>query len=948
MHKLFILDAMALIYRAHFAFAQNPRINSKGVNTSASFGFMNTILEIINKEKPTHLAVAFDTNAPTFRHENFAAYKAHRQAQPEDITINIPIIKKLITALQIPILELDGFEADDVVGTIAKKFGNDDFQIYMMTSDKDYCQLVTENVFVYRPAFMGKGPEIYDTQKVLEKFGIKDVDQVRDILGLQGDSVDNIPGIPSIGEKTAQKLIAEFHSVENLIANADKLTGKLKENVVNFAAQGLQSKELATIHCEVPIDITQAQLLYLGINKDLLAPLLDELEFRQMKTKLIGGESTAPIQKNTNSKSKKDIAGQIGLFDTPSEQSFNTNVPNIEIRSNSETIEELNLKRYTIDEIVHDYHIIDTVEKRKNLIAYLSIQKEICFDTETTSVNAIDAQLVGLSFCYHQSEAFYVPIPAEKIEAQLIINEFKLILENEKSIKIGHNLKYDIMVLRKYAVAVKGNLFDTMLAHYLIEPDLRHGMDYLSAIYLNYQPISISTLIGKKGAEQGNMQDVEVAKVVNYACEDADVTLQLKYKFDILLKAAKLTQLSEEIENPLVYVLADMERSGVKVDLKTLQDYSIILEKDVQICESKIYDLAGEKFNIASPKQLGLILFEKLKLEDKPKKTENGQYATGEEILSKLAYEHEIANVILDYRELQKLKSTYVDALPGMINPVSGMVHTSYNQAVAATGRLSSTNPNLQNIPIRTVRGREIRKAFVPRDENSVILSADYSQIELRIMASFSKDQSMITAFENGIDIHSTTASKVFKVELADVTSDMRRKAKMVNFGIIYGISAFGLAQRLSIPRKEAAEIIDSYWKEFPAIREYMDFCIKTAREKEFVETITGRRRYLRDINSRNQTQRGFAERNAINAPIQGSAADIIKKAMIDIHRWMKNENLKSKLVLQVHDELVFDVYNNELAMMKPKIESFMKNAIPLKVPMEVGMGSGSNWLEAH
>jgi DNA polymerase-1 len=948
MNKLFLLDAMALIYRAHFAFAQNPRINSKGINTSASFGFMNTMLEIINKEKPSHIAVAFDTAAPTFRHESFPAYKAQRQEQPEDITINIPIIKKLIRSFQIPILELDGFEADDVVGTLAKKFGRDGFQVYMMTSDKDYCQLVNENVFVYRPAFLGKGPEVYTIPKVLEKFGIKYVDQVRDILGLQGDSVDNIPGIPGIGEKTAQKLIAEYETVENLIANADKLSGKQKENVINFAQQGLQSKELATIHCEVPLDITEEQLLYTGIDKAVLGPLLDELEFRQMKVKLIGGESTDVKTKAPESKTKKADPGQIGLFDAPQtavSEEITVTVTETIIEIQEPEVEKF---KHTIDIVTHDYHLLETPKERQDLIAYLQKQTEFCFDTETTSVDAVSAQLVGLSFSYFKNEAFYVPIPADQKEAQVIVNEFKGVLENPSIIKIGHNLKYDIMVLLNYGIQVRGKVFDTMLAHYLIEPDQRHGMDTLSSSYLNYQPISISTLIGKKGEEQGNMREVEIAKVAEYAAEDADVTLQLKHAFEPHLKEAKLNHLFDTIENPLVYVLADMEITGVKIDLQTLKDYSGFLEKDVIISEDKIYELAGEKFNIASPKQLGVILFEKLKLEDKPKKTETGQYATGEEILSKLAYEHEIAGIILDYRELQKLKSTYVDALPGMINPKTGMVHTSYNQAVAATGRLSSTNPNLQNIPIRTERGREIRKAFIPRNPDSVIFSADYSQIELRIMASFSKDESMIEAFRNGIDIHSTTASKVFKVGLDEVTSDMRRKAKMVNFGIIYGISAFGLAQRLSIPRKEAVDIIDAYWKEFPAIRNYMSDCIDTAREKEFVETITGRRRYLRDINSRNQTQRGYAERNAINAPIQGSAADIIKKAMIDIHHWMKEEKIRSHMVLQVHDELVFDVYKDELELMKSKIESFMKYAIPLEVPMEIGMGSGANWLEAH
>lgn len=948
MQKLFILDAMALIYRAHFAFAQNPRINSKGMNTGASFGFTNTLLEIITKEKPTHLAVAFDTQAPTFRHESFEAYKAQRQEQPEDISINIPYIKNIIRAFQIPILEMDGFEADDVIGTVAKKFGSPDFQIYMMTSDKDYCQLVTENVFVYRPAFMGKGPEVYDIPKVLEKFSIKYVDQVRDILGLQGDSVDNIPGIPGIGEKTAVKLIAEFETVENLIANADKLTGKLKENVINFAQQGLQSKELATIHTAVPIEFSHDLLLYRGIDKEKLAPLLEELEFRQMRVKLIGdsaGTNGAGTSSNTASVSKKKKetnTGQMGLFYTPS-------VVKQEVDFQEEAAELPEAKPFdTLKTTEHHYHLLDSVEKIKQLLDFLALQKEFCFDTETTDTDALKAELVGLSFCYYKNEAFYIPIDTDFEKAKTQVSILKSVLENNKIVKIGHNIKYDVLVLKKYGIDVAGPFFDTMLAHYLIDADQRHGMDALAKSYLNYEPISITELIGKKGKNQGNMRDVDIAEVAEYAAEDADITWQLKHQFAPIIKNDHYTHLFETIECPLLEVLADVENNGVKIDIPYLQDYSKILDQEIKISEARVYELAGETFNLASPKQLGVILFEKLKLDDKPKKTETGQYATGEEILSKMAEEHEIARVILEFREFQKLKSTYVDALPEIINPVTGLVHTSFNQAIAATGRLSSTNPNLQNIPIRTDRGKEIRKAFIPRAANSTILSADYSQIELRIMASFSKDESMIKAFQNGIDIHATTASKVFKVDLAAVTSDMRRKAKMVNFGIIYGISAFGLAQRLSIPRKEAAEIIDAYWLEFPAIKNYMETIVQEAREKEYVETILKRRRYLRDINSRNMTLRNFAERNAINAPIQGSAADIIKKAMIDIHTWMKKEKLKSKMVLQVHDELVFDAYNDELEILKPKIEYFMKNAIPLEVPMEIGMGVGKNWLEAH
>ncbi|MDX2190406.1 MAG: DNA polymerase I [Bacteroidota bacterium] len=952
MQKLFLLDAFALIYRAHFAFAQNPRINSKGMSTGASFGFTNTMLEIINKEKPQYMAVAFDTAGPTFRHEAFEAYKAHRQEQPEDITINIPYVKRMIQAFQIPILEMPGFEADDIIGTLATQLGSKELQVYMMTSDKDYCQLVNENVFVYRPAFMGKGPEVIDIAKVLEKFQISNVDQVRDILGLQGDASDNIPGIPGIGEKTAQKLIAEFGSVENLIANTDKLSGKQKENVINFAAQGLQSKELATIHTSVPITVQLEDLVYKGIDKDLLGPLLDELEFRQMKTKILGEGSGAnfisnEVQIKSKSSAKSKDANQMGLFDSPVAIADNEVESNIEITETFEN-EHVSTPISTIENTIYDYHLTDTPEARAQLIHYLTLQDEFCFDTETDQLDAIGANIVGISFCYVKSEAFYIPIPPGKNEAQKIINEFKKVLENENIRKIGHNIKYDILVLKNYGIEVKGDIYDTMLAHYLIDPETRHGMDVLAESFLHYRPISITSLIGQKGKNQGNMRDADIEKVAIYAAEDADVTFQLKQVFDPKITHGGLQKLFEDIENPLVHVLADMEFTGVKIDVKFLNDYSKVLEKEMFEAEEKVYELSGTRFNLSSPKQLGVILFEKLKLEDKPKKTETGQYATGEEILSKLAYEHEVARKILEFREFQKLKSTYVDALPNIINAKTGLVHTSYNQAIAATGRLSSTDPNLQNIPIRTDRGKEIRKAFIPRDKESIILSADYSQIELRIMAAFSKDESMMQAFRDGVDIHSTTASKVYKVSLSEVTSDMRRNAKMVNFGIIYGISAFGLAQRLSIPRKEAAEIIDAYWKEFPAVKTYMDFCINEAREKEYVTTLYGRRRYLRDINSRNQTVRGFAERNAINAPIQGSAADIIKKAMIDIHDWMKKEKLRSRMILQVHDELVFDAYKDELPILKPKIEHLMKNALPIEVPMEIGIGVGDNWLEAH
>ncbi len=943
--KLFVLDAMALIYRAHFAFSKNPRITSEGLNTSAVFGFTNTLWEVLSKEKPTHIAVAFDMPGPTFRHENFAAYKANRQEQPEDITLAIPLVKKLLHCFNIPVLELPGFEADDIAGTIAKRAEAEGYQVYLMTMDKDYCQLVTENVFVFKPAYMGNGNEVIDTARVLERFGIEKVAQVIDILGLMGDSVDNIPGIPGIGEKTAQKLIAEFGSVENIIANADKLKGKQKENVINFAAQGILSKELATIHCDVPITFTDEDLHYDGPDKEKLSALFDELEFRNMKKRIIGEEyaedTSSSTPKTTATKTtKKSDQSQMSLFGggAPTTSS-----------AEEEEEEIIQPKNYdTIDSVLHDYYTVDTPDLRKSLIQQLKKQPEFCFDTETTSLEAIEAELVGIAFSYYQNEAYYVPIPADREEAQAMIDEFKDVLGDASIRKIGQNLKYDILILKNYNIEVKGQLFDTMLAHYLIEPDKRHGMDVLAENYLNYSPVSIDGLIGKKSGNLGTMRDVAIEKISEYAAEDADVTYKLKTIFAPLLKQNKLEKLFEEVENPLIEVLADMEHAGVKINTEALKEFSGELAKEIVIAEKKIYEQAGVHFNIASPKQLGDVLFEKLKLDPKAKKTKTGQYATGEEILSKLAYEHKIANDILEFRELQKLKSTYVDALPALISKIDQRVHTSYNQAVAATGRLSSTNPNLQNIPIRTDRGKEIRRAFVCKDKDHLILSADYSQIELRIMAAFSKEENMINSFKNGIDIHSTTASKVFKVALDEVTSDMRRKAKMVNFGIIYGISAFGLSQRLDIPRKEAAEIIEAYFDQFPAIKTYMDKVVNDARETGYVETILGRKRYLADITSGNATLRGYAERNAINAPIQGSAADMIKIAMINIHQWMKKENLKSQMVMQVHDELVFDVHLDELELMKENIGKFMKEAIDMGVPMEIGIGVGTNWLEAH
>ncbi|CAH0995015.1 DNA polymerase I [Emticicia aquatica] len=958
--KLFLLDAMALIYRAHFAFVKAPRITSKGLNTSCVFGFANAILEVIQKEKPTHIGVAFDLPGGTFRNEMYPAYKANRQEQPEDITIAIPYVKKLVEAMDIPLLMVQGFEADDVIGTIAKKAAKADFEVFMMTPDKDYGQIVEEHVYLYKPAIFGKDVEIMGVKEICDRWGISRTEQIIDLLGLMGDAVDNIPGVPGVGEKTAAKLIAAYDSVEGLYENVDKLTGKLAETVKNNKEQAFLSKELARIDLNVPIEFDEDFLKISSPKVEILSPLLDELEFRTLRKRLLPDEPQTSGSSQTSASKKQDSTPinalkaksgqQISMFEAMASPSQTTS-EKIENQFFQEEIEE-NIYhessiKDTISNKIHEYHLIDTPELRKSLIHYLSKQDEFCFDSETTSVDAVDAEIVGLSFAYRAGEAYYVPMPENQIEAQRIINEFKEVFENESISKIGQNIKYDLMILKNYGIELKGKMFDTMLAHYIIEPEQRHGMDYLSNIYLNYDPVSIETLIGK-GKSQGSMRDVAAEKIKEYAAEDADVTLQLKSILQPKIVEYQQQKLLENVEMPLVNVLAGMEYEGVRIDMNALKEMSNVLDVDVKQIQSDIFSLAGQEFNVASPKQLGDILFDKLKLDSKAKKTKTGQYATGEEILSKLENEHEIVRKILDFRELVKLKNTYVDALPELISKKTGRIHTSYNQAVAATGRLSSTNPNLQNIPIRTPRGREIRKAFVPRNEDFLILSADYSQIELRIMAAFSEDESMLEAFNQGIDIHSTTASKVFKVSLADVTSDMRRKAKMVNFGIIYGISAFGLAQRLNIPRGEAKDIIDAYWVEFPKIKLFMDSTINKAREMKFVETILGRRRYLRDINSQNMTDRGFAERNAINAPIQGSAADMIKVAMIQIHDFIEKENLQSRMILQVHDELVFDAHRSEVDFLKTKVNELMCNAIPMAVKMETGMGIGENWLEAH
>ncbi|MBK0403701.1 DNA polymerase I [Adhaeribacter sp. BT258] len=941
--KLFLLDAMALIFRAHFAFSKNPRINSKGMNTGAALGFTNTLVDVLNREKPDHIAVCFDGPEKTFRHESFTEYKANRQAMPEDIGVAIPYVKKIVEAFNIPMIILPGYEADDLIGTLSCKAEKAGYDVYMMTPDKDYYQLVTEHVFVYKPAFLGNAIDIIDVPKVLEKWEISNVKQVIDILGLQGDAVDNIPGIPGIGEKTAKTLIQKYGSVENLIANAHELKGKQQENVIKYAEQGLMSKELATIHLTVPVDFDEEKFEYNGPDEEKLKALFDELEFRTLAQRIFGN-ATVATPKAPKAAPAKLVKGQksdqqMSIFDSPE-------TAEMEVGEDGETAPTF---RRDITNSPHDYHLINTPELRKSLINYLKQQTEISWDTETDSIDPITARLVGMSFSYIPNEAYYVAIPEDEKEAQKVVNEFREILESETILKIGQNIKYDILVLKRYGISVKKPIFDTMIAHYLLEPDMRHNMDLLSETYLNYTPISITELIGKKGKKQITMAELTPEEISDYACEDADVTLKLKHYFEPLLVKNNLKKLFDEVEMPLITVLAEVEKEGIAIDSKAMAESSKELQGYIAEIEKRIYDIAGQEFNIGSPKQLGEILFDKLGLGGaKLKKTKTGQAATGEEVLSKLAAEHEIAQLILDYRQLSKLKSTYIDALPQLVCKLDGRVHTSFNQAVAATGRLSSTNPNLQNIPIRTDKGKEIRKAFVPRDKNHVLLSADYSQIELRIIAHFSGDATMKEAFRTGMDIHTSTAAKVYHVKPSEVDPEMRRKAKTINFGIIYGISAFGLAERLKIPRREAADIIEAYFQEFPAIKEYMDEVINQAREQEYVETVLGRRRYLRDINSRNQTVRGYAERNAINAPIQGTAADIIKIAMINIQDWLDKEKLQTRMILQVHDELVFDVPLPEVELVAPKVEELMRNALPLSVPMEIGIGTGSNWLEAH
>ena len=913
--KLFLLDAFALIYRAHFAMSQNPRLATNGINTGAIMGFTNSLLEIITKQKPTHIGVAFDTHAPTFRHEAFKEYKAMRQEQPEEIGIAIPYCKKIVEGFNIPILEKDGYEADDLIGTIAKKASGHDFSVYMVTPDKDFAQLVNENIYLYKPARMGNGVEVMGIPEVLAKFDIDQVDQVRDFLGLKGDAVDNIPGIPGIGDKTASKLLRAFGTVERIIENVDKLKGAQKKQVQEFGQQGIMSKKLATIKIDSPIDFDEEGLSYKSPDAAKLKPIFEELEFRTLAKRVFSEENDVNVEDSN----------QLGLFSSKSNPA--------EVIGNS------------IETTDHSYHLVTDAAQTTELIQKLEAAAAFCFDTETTSLETRDARLVGIAFAMEKGEAWYVNCLDSPNE---VISKFKKVMEDPSIEKIGQNLKYDIQILRNYGIMVQGKIFDTMLAHFLLDPESGNSMDLLAERHLNYKTIPYEEIVGPRGKDQKTIDQIDPQIVCDYACEDADITLQLKEVLAKKIDEQDLNKLLHEVEEPLSFVLAEMEYEGVKVDTEVLGKMSGELDEVSKEVQQEIFEIAGVDFNIRSPKQLGEILFEKLKLAEKPKKTKSGQYATGEEILLKLANEHPIATKILAFREYQKLKSTYVDALPKLISPASHRIHTDYKQTVATTGRLSSNNPNLQNIPVRTEKGKEIRKAFIPPSNDHLIMSADYSQIELRIMAAFSKDKSMIAAFNNGVDIHSNTAAKVFSVDLTGVEPHMRRKAKEVNFGIIYGISAFGLSQNLNISRGEAQEIIDAYFAQFPNVKKYMDETIEKARKDQFVKTILGRRRYLRNINSKNFLMRDVDERNAINTPIQGSAADIIKIAMINIHEWMKSENLRSKMIMQVHDELVFDMHKEEQDFLKRKVEEFMKHAHPLEVPMEIGIGVGENWLEAH
>lgn len=923
--KLFLLDGHALVYRAHYAFIARPLYNSKGLNTSAISGFVRTLWDIIRNERPTHLAVAFDLHGPTFRHKVYEAYKANREAQPEDITLALPYIEKIIEAFNIPVVTKESYEADDVIGTLAKQASKEGFEVYMVTPDKDYGQLVDEHIFMYKPSRQGNGIDILGPAEVMATWGIKRVDQVIDMLGLQGDAVDNIPGIPGVGEKTAMKLLQDFDNVENLIANADQISGKLKDKVKEFAQQALLSKQLATIDIEVPISFDEKRYRIENFDREKLTTLFKDLEFRTLAIAILG-----------------EIHEQKTLFDVaPSKE--------VAVKSSQAEKPEYKIAEQDIDSTPHEYTLVDTEAKMAELIETLEKSEIISFDTETTGIDANQAELVGLSFSLKAHHAYYVPVYADQDKARALVLRFRHILEDPSKKIIGQNIKYDQLMLRWYGINMHVPAFDTMIAHYLLEPDLRHKLDYLSESYLNYHMVPIEALIGKKSADQGSMRDVPLEKIKEYAGEDADVTLQLFSILEKDLHKQDLDTLFHKIEMPLVRVLRDIEFEGVRIDKKFLNDYSKVLQKNIAQAEHLVYESAGVRFNIASPKQVGEVLFEKLKLPYRWKKTGTNQYSTDEDKLNELADESSIVRQILDFRKLSKLKSTYVDALPNMINPRTGRVHSSFNQARAATGRLSSENPNLQNIPIKDEAGREIRKAFLPRDEQHILISADYSQIELRLIAEISNEEVMLEAFLKDQDIHRATAAKVYNVPYDEVTADQRRNAKTVNFSIIYGAGSTNISRQLGLSRQEAKELIDNYFKTYPGLKNYMSDVVDQARKKGYISTLMGRKRILRDIDSKNALARSNSERVAINTPIQGTAADLIKLAMINIHQKLLTLNAATRMILQVHDELVFDVPRNEEKEMMELIAYEMKHAIPgLKVPIEVGIQSGANWLEAH
>ncbi len=944
--KLFLLDAFALVFRAYYALIRNPRITSKGRNTNAQFGFTNTIIELIKNQNPTHMAVCFDTHALTERHTDFADYKANRQETPEDILSAVPDIKRIIEGLNIPVIAIDGYEADDVIGALAKMAEKEGYEVYMVTPDKDYGQLVSEKIKIYKPPYQGGKFEILGPKEVCEKWDIANVGQVIDMLGLMGDAVDNIPGIKGVGEKTAAKLLKEYGNLENILANADNIKGSIGEKVRAGKEQAIMSKKLATIILNVPVEFHEENFLVREMNKPALKEIFEELEFKTLGKRILGDDIDGAPESWNNSeeaKPKKPATAQMDLFGNIIEQP-----EAVELKIKNE--DGITTADKNINNTPHNYSLVQTDAEINDLVKYLSAFDEICFDTETTGIDANDAELVGMSFSVKPGEGFYVTCPPDKADCIKLLNNFQQVFSDAGKVWIGQNLKYDMLILKWYGFELAGEIFDTMLAHYVIEPEGKRSMDAMSEKYLGYATVHIEELIGKKGKGQGNMRDVEPEKIKDYAAEDADITLQLRNVFLPQLKQKEVEKVFYQVENPLVKVLTAMEFEGIRIDEDFLNEYSKELEKEAKIAEESVYAQAGVRFNLASPKQLGEVLFDKMQIDPKAKKTKTGQYATGEDVLLKLASKNKIVDDILIFREFTKLKSTYVDALPLMINKKTGRVHTSYAQAVAVTGRLSSNNPNLQNIPIRTERGREIRKAFIPRDKDHVLISADYSQIELRIVAAISGDVNMCEAFKTGKDIHNATAAKVFNVEETAVTKEMRYKAKSVNFGIIYGQGAFGLAENLSISRTEAKEIIDNYKKQFPNIQKYMDDTIHFAQEHGYVQTLMGRKRWLKDINSANFTVRAFAERNAINSPIQGSAADMIKLAMIKIHEEFSKHNFKSKMLLQVHDELVFDAHRSEIEIIKPIILNCMQTALPLpnEVPTDAELGIGENWLEAH